>query len=115
MESAKIEKVDQLTRIADLYFNLNSFATKMQMKISYNQFAEMRAVFPKFRYCMIELYYLVRFSDTIKNDLQFYNAMNTWISDDLRKGVDQKYCKYSLKLFSIFIGKLVHMGVIEGC
>lgn len=115
MESAKIEKVDQLTRIADLYFNLNSFATKMQMKISYNQFAEMRAVFPKFRYCMIELYYLVRFSDAIKGDLKFYESMNVWISDDLRKGVNPHYCKYSLKLFSIFIEKLVHMGVIERC
>jgi hypothetical protein len=108
-----ISKVDQLGRMAELYFDANQRAASMQMHINYNRQANMRAVFPKFRYSMIELFYLVRFYDAVKNDTKFIKAMNKWLNKDLQKGVSVKFCIYSLFLFSKFVEKLVQIGVVE--
>lgn len=110
---AKVEKIEQLNRMAELYFSLNQYATVLQMHINYNKQADMRGMFPKFRYCMIELYYLVRYNDVVRSDKPFTLAMNNWLKADLQKGVTVKYCRNSLTLFNKFIEKLVQLGVVE--
>ncbi len=112
MES-KVEKIDQLSRMADLYFSLNQYAATMQLDINFNRRADLRAIYPKFRYCMVELYYLVRYNDIIKSDKGFTNSVEKWLKADLQKGVTVKFCKHSLNLFNTFIEKLVQLGVVE--
>lgn len=113
MDSTRVDKIDQISRLSDLYFTLNQYATSLQMYVNYNRQSDMRAVFPNFRYCMIEMYYLVRFNDIIKSDVKFNSAMDTWLSKDLQRGISVKFCQYSLKLYTKFIEKLVQLGIIE--
>ncbi|MCK9576734.1 MAG: hypothetical protein M0R51_12495 [Clostridia bacterium] len=110
---AKVEKVNQLNRMSELYLELNRQAASVQMTINYGNSSDMRGVFPNFRYCMIELYYLVRFNDTVKGDSSFSSIMEKWIEADLSKGIQLDFGKYSLKLFNRFMEKLVQIGAVE--
>lgn len=113
METQIVERASQQDRMLDLYLSLNHYATAVQMTINYRNTADLRGVFPNFRYCMMELYYLVRFNDTIKGDAQFTTDMRAWIDSDLKQGIQLKFGKQSLDLFSRFVEKLVQAGVIQ--
>lgn len=113
MESQIVERASQLDRMLDLYLSLNHHAAAVQMTINYRNTADLRGEFPNFRYCMMELYYLVRFNDTIKGDTEFAADMNDWIKADLRQGIQLKFGRQSLALFNRFVEKLVQAGVIQ--
>jgi len=113
METQMIERASQQDRMLDLYQNLNHWASAVQMTINFRNTADLRAVFPDFRYCMMELYFTVRFNETIRGDAQFTAEMNEWLNVDLRQSIDLNFGNKSMKLFSRFAEKIIQAVVIQ--
>lgn len=71
------------------------------MQINYNQKSELRNTFQTFRYCMIELYLLVKENKELKDNI-ILKKINKWRKINCLRIKDMRLYSDSLKLFDDF-------------
>ena len=94
-------RTPQINRFVELHINLCHLSTQMNMQINYNQKAELRATFRTFRYCMIELYLLVKENKDLKEN-KVLKKINRWRKINCLKIKDMRFYSDSLNLFDEF-------------
>ena len=104
-------RTPQINRVVELHMSLCQLSTQMNMQINYNQKSELRATFRSFRYCMIELFLLVKENKELEDNIVL-KKINKWRKLNCLKIKDMRLYSDSLKLFDEFSEVLYKSNIL---